>query len=159
MKRRWKIIIAVISVGVAGLLIWIGLEVWDATTLSADECFLKAKYMLERAMDDINRERSKIRSRHKLLDELRYSQYKGTSEAIIQGLERTYGKLDVPIADDGFVPVSKIMDRIEEVDRQRLARYDKDLIEAKLMHAGPGDLYENPGERMVYNRTRSGKGV
>ena len=136
MKKHWKaIIIAVISVGVAGVLIWIGIDVWDGATLSADECSLKAKYMAERVMDYINRERMEIRSRHRLLQELRNSQYKVTSESIIRRLEETYGKLDVPIADDGFVPTSKIIDRIEEIDRQRLARFDKDLIEAELMQS------------------------
>ena len=86
MKKHWKaIIIAVISVGVAGVLIWIGIDVWDGATLSADECSLKAKYMAERVMDDINRERMEIRSRHRLLQELRNSQYKVTVTESVRG--------------------------------------------------------------------------
>ena len=137
MKKHWKaIIIAVISVGVAGVLIWIGIDVWDGATLSADECSLKAKYMAERVMDDINRERMEIRSRHRLLQELRNSQYKVTSEMTIKQLEETYGKLNANISDRGFVlNILEIEERIKTIDQQRLARFDKDLIEAELMQS------------------------
>ena len=137
MKKHWKsIIIAGIGVCVAGVLIWIGMDVWDRATLTADECFLKAKIMAEGVTSDINQEQEKIRSRHRRLNELYNSRYKVTSEAIIKNLEWIYGKLDADIDDDGFVMnIVEIRKRMNEIDQRRLAKYDKDLLKAELMMA------------------------
>lgn len=128
------LIIACICVSIT---VFIGMEVWDRYTVSADEYALKAKYLEEEIIRRMENEKEKMDFRIKLYEQLCQSESKSESEHIIKVLQKYYGEFKVTgISENGFVSNRlEIKECMDKIDNQKLTSFHEELAQVKLMQA------------------------